>query len=487
MRKVFLICIYFSFITLTLFAQDIQKAELAGSWYPDSPVLLSETIKNYLDQAELVPFEEEVVALVSPHAGLIYSGETAAYAFKAVQARKIDLVVVVGFSHRMSYEGTAVFDKDGFRTPLGVLYTDKQLLSKITDQDKVFADSKPFAGENSIELLLPFIQIALGNPKVLLLAIGRQSLENSEILGNALYQILKDKSNFLIVASTDMSHYLSQVEAEIIDAETAEAISGMQPEELFSAYHGKNRMCGIGTVVATQICAKKLDVDKVVILKQATSAKASGDKRRVVGYLSAVFLKSNNEKTKIKERGKMNDLLNSQQRKELLNLARNTIDLYIRKGKTLEAKTQDPTLKEVMGVFVTLHKGEQLRGCIGNIIGSKPLYLGVRDMAIASSTQDSRFPAVTVEELDDISIEISALSPLKKITNLDEIVLGTHGVLVKQGFRSGVYLPQVATETGWSKAEFMNSLCAHKAGIAADSWKKPECEIYIFSADVFGE
>jgi len=134
-----------------------------------------------------------------------------------------------------------------------------------------------------------------------------------------------------------------------------------------------------------------------------------------------------------------------------------------------------------------LRRNQQLRGCIGNIVGTKPLYSGVRDMAIAAATQDRRFNSVTKDELGDIHIEISVLSPLVQITNTDEIVLGKHGVLVRDAYRSGVYLPQVATETGWSKEEFMNSLCSQKAGMKPNAWKSGECDIYIFSAEVFEE
>jgi len=183
----------------------------------------------------------------------------------------------------------------------------------------------------------------------------------------------------------------------------------------------------------------------------------------------------------------MSDILTDQQQKELLKLARDTITLYLTNKKILEKKISDSALQEVMGVFVTLRKNNQLRGCIGNIIGTKPLYLGVIEMSIASATQDSRFMPVSRDELDDIHIEISVLSPLKKITNPDEIIMGIHGVLVKNGYRSGVYLPQVATETGWSKDEFMNSLCVHKAGMEASAWKTGKCEIYVFTAEVFRE
>ncbi|MBU2043800.1 MAG: AmmeMemoRadiSam system protein B [Candidatus Omnitrophica bacterium] len=477
----------FSLLSLTLMAGDIQNVELAGSWYPDSPGLLRQTIQNYLDQAEIPLLQGRVLALVSPHAGIAYSGGVAAWGFKAASLKPVGLVVVVGFSHRQDYDGTAVFDKEGFQTPLGVLYTDKELLEKITGQDKIFADSRPFKAENSIELQLPFIQVALGDPQVLLLAIGRQNLQNARILGEALYEILKDKDDFLLIASTDLSHYLSQAEARTIDASTARAIIKLEPEELFSICSGQNRACGLAAVTAVEICVKKLGADQAVILKQATSADNGAAKTNVVGYLSAAFTKPDRKIIQTKESVKMESLFNLKQRKELLGLARKTIDGYLKQGKILQVETEDPALKEVRGVFVTLRKDEQLRGCIGNIIASQPLYLSVRDMAIAAATQDPRFPRLRTEELPNIKIEISVLSRFKKITDPDEIVIGTHGVLVKKGSRSGLYLPQVAIETGWNREEFMDSLCAEKAGIAKDSWSRGDCEIQIFTAEAFSE
>ena len=183
----------------------------------------------------------------------------------------------------------------------------------------------------------------------------------------------------------------------------------------------------------------------------------------------------------------MDDLLNKQQKNKLLKIARDSIAEYLTNRSTPKITENDPVLNAEMGAFVTLRSNEELRGCIGNMIGSLPLYQTIRDMAIAAATEDPRFYPVKIGELKEIKIEISVLSPLKKITGTDEIVMGKHGVLVKSGFQSGVYLPQVAVETGWSKEEFMNSLCGSKAGMNADAWKKGKCEIYIFTAEVFSE
>jgi len=180
-------------------------------------------------------------------------------------------------------------------------------------------------------------------------------------------------------------------------------------------------------------------------------------------------------------------LLNQEQRKKLLGIARKSLETYLKSGKKLEISETDPVLTKEMGAFVTLQEKGQLRGCIGRLIGDQPLYLTVRDMAVEAAVGDPRFPPVELSELKDIEMEISALSPMERVDSADKIQLGVHGVLVRKGYRSGVYLPQVATETGWSREEFLSSLCAHKAGLAADAWKDPSTEIYIFSAEVFSE
>lgn len=180
-------------------------------------------------------------------------------------------------------------------------------------------------------------------------------------------------------------------------------------------------------------------------------------------------------------------MLNKEERKKLLEIARKSIEAYLKSGKKLELSEKDPLLLKEMGAFVTLNKNGELRGCIGNLIGKKPLYLTVRDMAVEAALSDPRFSPVTLEELKDLDIEISVLSPMRKIDNPDNIRLGIDGVLVRKGFRSGVFLPQVATETGWSKDEFLSNLCSHKAGLAPDAWKDKDTEILTFTAEVFSE
>ena len=180
-------------------------------------------------------------------------------------------------------------------------------------------------------------------------------------------------------------------------------------------------------------------------------------------------------------------MLNTEKREKLLKLARNSITNYLKTGKLLNVTENDPELTKNMGAFVTLRKEGELRGCIGNLVATDPLYITVRDMAVEAAIGDPRFSAARLSEMNNIDIGISALSPMEKINDSKKIEVGKHGVLVKSGFSSGVYLPQVATETGWSLEEFMNSLCGQKAGMEKDAWKKGTCEMYIFTAQVFGE
>ncbi len=138
------------------------------------------------------------------------------------------------------------------------------------------------------------------------------------------------------------------------------------------------------------------------------------------------------------------------------------------------------------GAFVTLRKAESLRGCIGYISAAKPLAVTVRDVAVCSAFEDPRFPPAQRSELPQISIEISVLSPLRRITDPGEVTVGVHGLLLKRGFRSGLLLPQVATEQGWDRETFLAHTC-RKAGLPMDAWKSPDVCLEVFSAIVFGE
>jgi uncharacterized protein len=180
--------------------------------------------------------------------------------------------------------------------------------------------------------------------------------------------------------------------------------------------------------------------------------------------------------------------MNDTQKQTLLKIARDTVKAVISGGTVPTPKSDDPALNEHCGCFVTLKNGEELRGCIGQFVSDMPLIELVVEMAKASATGDPRFFAypITAAELDELDIEISVLSPLKRTNDPLSLRLGVDGIYIKRGFASGCFLPQVATETGWSREEFLSYCCAHKAGLKADAWKDPKTEVYLFMAKVFG-
>ncbi|MDD5622662.1 MAG: AmmeMemoRadiSam system protein A [Actinomycetota bacterium] len=183
----------------------------------------------------------------------------------------------------------------------------------------------------------------------------------------------------------------------------------------------------------------------------------------------------------------MDDLeLTPEHKKMLLRIARESITQTIHFATVPEYRINDAVLKTRCGAFVTLHMGRDLRGCIGNITAETPLWETVRNMAIESAMRDPRFPSVSLNELEDIDIEISVLSPLEKIKNLEEIKVGTHGLFIKKGFYQGLLLPQVATDYKWNRTQFLEQTC-FKAGLNKDCYKQLTTEIYIFSAIIFGE
>lgn len=188
-----------------------------------------------------------------------------------------------------------------------------------------------------------------------------------------------------------------------------------------------------------------------------------------------------------RDKGQLNNMLNTTQKNRLLEIARQSITTFIDTDKRQVFKEDDSLLNELLGAFVTLHENGQLRGCIGNMVGQGPLYKTVAEMAIEAATGDPRFHVVSPSEINKINIEISVLSKMKRVEDISEIKIPGHGVLVKKGFNGGVYLPQVADETGWNKEEFLTSLCRDKAGLSPDAWKTRDTELYIFTAEVFGE
>lgn len=465
------------------FAQEVKQPGFAGSFYPADPQALSTMIDGFLSAADPEPVSGEIFALISPHAGLGYSGQTAAYGYKLIQGMPYKTVIVIAPSHQFGFSGASVYPAGIFRTPLGDIEIDREFTQKLLGKDReIIFEPRAFEKEHSLEVQLPFLQKALPQGfKIVAIVMGDCPLASCKKLAFLLKEAIGSRKDVLVIASSDMYHGYDYEKAGIMDAFTLSYLKNMDAEGLYYGLReGKFQLCGGFPVVTTIMLSRELGHEKLQVLEYTNSCEVSGKKQKgiwTVGYGSCVIDQEKSEGA----------MLNKEQREKLLGIARKSIETYLKTGKKLEVQETDPVLNKEMGAFVTLNKHGELRGCIGNMVGRGPLYLTVRDMAVEAATGDPRFAAVELPELKDIEIEVSVLSPMERLDSADKIELGKHGVLIRRGGRSGVFLPQVATETGWTKEEFLSNLCAHKAGLPADAWKDKSTEIYIYTAEVFSE
>jgi hypothetical protein len=465
-----------------------RKPAVAGQFYSASPAQLKSDLGALFAKA-LPKQSGAVVALISPHAGYVFSGEVAATSFNQLDpAKKYDNIFILASSHRMAFDGASVYTAGHYETPLGKVKVNLELAGKLVRENAVFNNkTEPHTYEHSLEVQLPFLQYKLGNDiRIVPIILGTQSEATSKKIGAALKPYLD--GNNLFVISSDFSHYPSYEDAYIVDRRTAEAIVRNQPAALIEIL-GKNDDTGIPGL-ATSLCGWTSVLSllymtegrddlryKAVQYMNSGDSEIYGDKERVVGYYSIVVEKIPN----------VGFSLDDREKNSLLRIARSAVcETAGVKGLPLE----DPAgfsdrLREPYGCFVTLKADGALRGCIGRFESAIPLYELVWEMAISAASQDYRFRPVEADELNGIDIEISILTPLQKISSIEEIELGRHGIYLKKGFSSGTFLPQVATETGWTKEEFLGHCAKDKAHIGWDGWK--DAEIFTYEAYVFGE
>ena len=468
--------------------KDVRKSVIAGSWYPGNPGILSSDIDGFLKNVPAEFLDGEIVALILPHAGYIYSGQIAAYSYKLVEGKTFDAVVVIGPSHRTRFQGASIYNKGGYETPLGIVPVDAELANEIIAQSQMISfDPTAHMQEHSIEIQLPFLQVVLGEFSFVPIVMGDQSSQTCKELANAIFRSVADK-RVLIIGSSDLSHFHSYEKAVKLDSVVLDHIKEMAPEELLKdLQRGTCEACGGGPIAVVMMVAERLGADRAKLLKYANSGDVTGDKSGVVGYASAAFYKSNPVETVKEENPPGIDMgLTEAEKNKLLEIARSVIESRLFGKKVPEFQVESTTLKEKRGAFVTLRKHGQLRGCIGIIDAKKPLHKIIEKMASAAAFDDSRFSPVSREELKDLSIEISVLTPLKEVEDINEIEVGVHGIYIVKGFYSGILLPQVATQYKWDRLTFLKETC-HKAGLPSDAWSDKDTRIYIFSADIFGE
>lgn len=275
----------------------VRPSALAGTWYEGNPKALARAVDQYLDQAELPELPGEVIAVIAPHAGHIYSGPVAGYAFATVRGKTPDLVAVLSPMHQAYYEPLLTTAHAAYSTPLGEIPVDEESVTKLDSRFKEILGygltRVAYDQEHSLEIELPFLQRALaGNFKLLPVMVRAQSPRISQQLGKALAETLAGR-NVLLVASTDLSHFYNQKEALSFDTEMLRRIESFSPQDVFCAEEErKGFACGLGALTAVLWAAKGLGADTVKVLHHATSGDVTGDYNRVVGYGAAVALKT---------------------------------------------------------------------------------------------------------------------------------------------------------------------------------------------------
>ena len=268
-------------------AATVRPARFAGRWYPASPATLTATLDEYLGHVE--PVEGDVLAVVSPHAGLMYSGHIAAYGYRAAAARSYDVVVLVGPSHYAAFEGVAIAAEGAFDTPLGALAIDEALATRLAAAPFVRIDPRVHSLEHSLELQLPFLARVLPGVPIVPLLVGHQEPGLVRALAGLLSSTLADRSP-LLVASSDLSHYHPRATAARLDAAVLECLERFDPdalEERLVAFDG--HACGGGAIVAVMRAAAALGASEARVVRYGDSGEVSGDLAQVVGYVSALL------------------------------------------------------------------------------------------------------------------------------------------------------------------------------------------------------
>jgi MEMO1 family protein len=457
-------------------AQNVRPAAFAGTFYPADAAQLAAWIDGAMTAAAPAAPSGRVIGLIAPHAGYVYSGRTAAAAYALVRGGPYETVVIIAPSHRVAFEGVSVWPDGGFSTPLGLARVDAALAKDISRAARSSFRRDVFAEEHAVEVQVPFVQRALPGAAIVPIVTGLPARDSIRSLASALAKTCLGKK-VLVVASTDLSHYLPKAQAEATDAATAELIKSMRTDAIIrKAEAGENIMCGGGGVAALLLLAEKAGRPKVEILARADSSSFGGP---VVGYLAAAVLSG-------EPAGARNDFtLSAEAKADLLRLARSALTEYLGKRTVIDDRAGRPELAGPRGAFVTLTKRGVLRGCIGFIEPVAPLGRTVIQAAIYAATEDPRFPPVAASELKDLRIEISVLTPLREIDNPREVKVGTHGLVVERDGQRGLLLPQVPVENGWDRETFLDE-GSLKAGLPRDAWKRG-AKLFVFEAIVFHE
>lgn len=469
-------------------ADGSRKPAVAGQFYPASETTLFQQLSQFFGAVTNLPSHDQLRAILVPHAGYDFSGQIAAEAYAQLSTLNVyDNIFILASSHRVSLGMASVYTAGDYLTPLGRVRVNTEIGMQLCEHPLVTYDPAAHRDEHSIEVQLPFLQFIGQVPPIIPIVIASQSPEVAEALAEALRPWFHAKNLFII--SADFSHYPAYSDAQRVDSLTADAFCSGDPK-VFLRVLTDNERSGVRGL-ATSMCAWPAALTLLhlgsrlpdlywnhLAYGNSGDIQPYGDKRRVVGYHALALYD---------RRPAAGFALTQRDRYELLKLARHALShhvYHIDEEKPYEGSFST-ACREKAGAFVTLKMQGELRGCLGNFAPDLPLIKLIPDLTRSSASHDRRFFPVRADEVNRIEIEISVLSPMIQISQPEQIRLGTHGIYIKKGSKSGTLLPQVALETGWTLEEFLGHCARDKAGLEWDGWKS--AEVYIYEADVFRE
>ena len=493
------ITIIAAIIMMNIFGKQepvVRPATQAGKFYDGNPQSLSHEVDSFLTLHANNKQYDHVAAIIVPHAGYYFSGNVAATAYMSLpKDKRYKRIFLLGPSHHEWLDGASVnTEADYYATPLGQVKVDREMaLQLTTNADGVFSyQPKAHDREHCLEVQLPFLQRLFTNhyslftkevPPIVPIIISTNDFRKLKRIAEALKPYFTDENLFII--SSDFSHYPSYEDACQVDAKTGRAVESGDVAKFIATIEG-NAKSGIRNL-ATSACGELAIATLMLMMDSRYEVKHllyqnSGDiddhdHSRVVGYHAFAIL-----------RGAEKEFSLTDEDKSLLKkIAYNSIKDSLAGKGVAEANsslfTLHSSLKEKCGAFVSLHKQGRLRGCIGHFGEDVPLHEIVAEMARAAAFEDPRFSPLSRDELDDLDIEISVLTPMRRIQSLDEFELHRHGIYIRKGYRSGTFLPQVADEVNWTKEEFVGHCSQDKAGLGWDGWR--DAELYVYEAIVF--
>jgi AmmeMemoRadiSam system protein B/AmmeMemoRadiSam system protein A len=469
----------------------VRPATQADRFYTGDARELSEEVDSFLALHSGDAKYQNVAAVIVPHAGYYFSGNVAASAYMAIDVKKpYKRIFLLGPSHHEWLDGASVnTEADYYATPLGNVKVDHETAVALTNTDGTDKTDSVFRyrpeahdREHCLEVQLPFLQRRFNEvPPIVPIVISTNDYDKLKQIAEELKPYFTDENLFVI--SSDFSHYPSYEDACEVDTKTGKAIETGNVEEFIATLHANARSGKRN--LATSACGEFAIITLMLMLDNQYEVKHliyqnSGDidnhdHSRVVGYHSFAILRKDST----------NFTLSDADKKALKDIAFNSIRDSLDGKPIAQPILHSPfsILNSKCGAFVSLHKHGHLRGCIGHFGEDYPLHEMVAEMARAAAFEDPRFMPVTRDELDDLDIEISVLTPMRRIQSLDEFELHRHGIYIKKGYRSGTFLPQVANEVNWTKEEFVGHCSQDKAGLGWDGWR--DAELYVYEAIVF--